>query len=60
MIIIEAGRDLYREHPAAPGEARRDAFGMIHAHTDAAARGGYGSPGSMARGTDLAVVKMHS
>lgn len=37
LVNIEAGHDLPREHPAAPGEAQRDALGIIYAHIDVTA-----------------------
>jgi hypothetical protein len=36
MGNIEVGHNLLREHPAAPGEARRDALIMTPAHMDVA------------------------
>lgn len=53
MIIIEAGHGLYKVCPAAPGEAQRDAFGMIRAHVDVAARAGHECPGSNHLGNRL-------
>lgn len=49
MAIVEAGHGLLpRGHPAAPGEAQRDALGMIHAHVDLASRAGSGPRGRIA------------
>lgn len=60
MMIIEAGHGLYKVYPAAPGEAQRDAFGMISAHVDVAARAGHGCPGQITWATGFEWVETSS
>lgn len=60
MLNIEAGHDLYKEHPVPPGEAQRDAFRMLRAHIDVAARAGHGSPGLITWGSGFEWIETSS